>query len=65
MYHLVPNEEAECHDATSACLCDPVRVIAGNDFWLGEFIGFEFYRHERFSPLTDSRFFAIGEEVPV
>lgn len=64
IYHLVPPEEIELHEPTSLCLCGPTPEVADDDFWLGRFIGDQFYQHERFSPLDErSDFAAVGEEI--
>lgn len=63
MFHLVPNAEIQQHEISPQCSCEPDHVLKGRSFWLGRFIGFELYQHQRLSPKTDERLCAVGEGV--
>lgn len=65
IYHLIPNQEIQQHEASWWCQCGP-DLIAKNPkrFWLTPFIGNKVFEHQRISPKTDERLCAVGEAIP-
>lgn len=66
IYHFIPREECDIHEADSGCLCEPQFEEKGSEFWQGIFLGHEIFQHNFFSPLdrtpSSDDFVAVADE---